>query len=795
LGVGLLTAAAITVVPTPAYAAPSTLGKSVQNITHPRANPANHGDTLNWVLDYGVTGPPGPATITDPIAGGQSYVPGSLHVPPGWTPQWSTDGTTFAPTEPGAGTVAVRATTPAARPGGTTLDTPLQPPVQASPVQTGGDGFTPILQRTAAGTTEVWNMYHHLNTVAPKLVCTDLATNALCAGGPWPKPVNTTPGPFGAGNTGDIASTLFSNYVRDPDTGVIYYPGVAGTSVGVGCLDLAARANCGFWPLAGTGTIRGLTGFVTTGGNVYGLGANGQVLCLGMASHTPCAGQPYAPIVPPSFNNPGDNPHATVVLVEGKMFASAGASGAAPMLGCFDPATQSTCTGWSTPKPVGPVGSDAYSTFTAFDTAGVPVGACAAAWSNVKPVTTCFTVAGASLTAPTVLTSLTNGDYVFQPEVVIAPDGHVRSYFAAWRGSPGQTVCYDWNTAASCAGFPLPAPHPTVNGGATRDYGYTYDSTTDCLIALGDAGVLFSIDPATGGSPCIHSGASAALHPAAFYCDGGTGHVQGYRDARLENINLANVNLAASTVEVRDTGGGPISTPGLAGDGTVDLSGISVAAHPDITVTTSLVLNNGSDFTGTNHPTMVLSYDGDAPQVCFQTTVAADCAATGVANTATGADAAGGFTSNTVNLAVAPGSACQPNVTVNKEICGSHDVHDCGPGGYGPWVKQAPVGILGLLYAHPYWRITVTDNGPVGITGAKVIDGAEPSCVSAAGTFDLAAGASKQVYCSTTVLLSLLPLTNTAAVKYTPANSPAGTHPTTTAGSSAKACSLLCLLI
>jgi hypothetical protein len=85
---------------------------------------------------------------------------------------------------------------------------------------------------------------------------------------------------------------------------------------------------------------------------------------------------------------------------------------------------------------------------------------------------------------------------VFDPEVVVAPNGHVRGYFAAWRGSPGQTACYDWNTAGSCTGFP--APHPTVNGGATRDYGYAYDSTTDCLVALGDAGVLFSVDPATG---------------------------------------------------------------------------------------------------------------------------------------------------------------------------------------------------------------------------------------------------------------------------------------------------------
>jgi hypothetical protein len=136
-------------------------------------------------------------------------------------------------------------------------------------------------------------------------------------------------------------------------------------------------------------------------------------------------------------------------------------------------------------------------------------------------------------------------------------------------------------------------------------------------------------------------------------------------------------------------------------------------------------------------------------------------------------------------------------VTVNKEICASNDDLDCGPGGAGPWVKQAPVGILGVLLAHPRWRITVTNNGPVDAVQVRINDQVEPTCPSAAGTFDLAAGASRQVYCSTSILLSLLPLlplTNTAAATFVPANSPPGTKPTTTAGSSAVACSLLCLL-
>lgn len=114
-----------------------------------------------------------------------------------------------------------------------------------------------------------------------------------------------------------------------------------------------------------------------------------------------------------------------------------------------------------------------------------------------------------------------------------------------------------------------------------------------------------------------------------------------------------------------------------------------------------LVLRNSDDVTSGNQPHVVVSFTGDPPQVCFQTTAAAACTATSVTDTANGTDATGTFTSGTVRLAVAPGAACQPNVVVDKEICASDDNVDCGPGGAGPWVKQTPAGLLGLLLAHP----------------------------------------------------------------------------------------------
>ena len=783
-------------VPAQANAAtPSVLAKSAQDVTHPGASPASHGDTLNWVLSYAdnAGASPAPATITDPIGGAgntQTYVPGSLRVPPGWTTSYSTDGSTFGTSDPGTATVAVRATNSTARQGGTNLGNLLLAPVQPTATSTGGDGYTPIIYRADNGDVEAWNIYHHLNAGAPKVVCSDLATATKCAGGSWPAPLNTTPGPLGAEGPDNVGSTLTPQYVQDPNRpGVVYYAAITPASVGVGCLDMGARANCGYVPLESiaNGT---LSGFVAQGGDIYGVGADGRVLCMTIASQAPCASEPYAAVVPGNRVGAAGNFEGSLAVAGGKVFMSS--SSTQPALGCFDPATTSACAGWPSAKPVGPAGVGTFSAYPDYNQAGTDIGACSTTSGAV--VSTCYAIDGSSVAAPTVFSAV-NGQSVFSTETARAPGGDLKSYTGAWSAANnGFTVCYDWTTAAACAGFPLPDAHPTVNGGATRDYGYSYDPTTRCLFGLGDAGVLFSLDPTTGSTPCIHSGASVTLSPSTFYCDGGANHVHGYTNATLEGINLADVDLSSSTVDVTDPGGAEIASPAFAADGSIDLSGISVVQHPSITVSVHLVLLNSNDFTGGNQPHVVVSFAGDAPQVCLQTTVAPTCTASAVTDTANGADATGTFTSNPVTVPVAPGAGCQPNVTVNKEICASNDDQDCGPGGAGPWVKQAPVGLLGLLFAHPRWRITVTDNGPVGITGARVNDAVEPTCGSAAGTFDLAAGASRQVFCSTSILVSLLPLTNTTSVTFVPVNSPSGTKPSTTASSSAIACSLLCAL-
>ena len=134
---------------------------------------------------------------------------------------------------------------------------------------------------------------------------------------------------------------------------------------------------------------------------------------------------------------------------------------------------------------------------------------------------------------------------------------------------------------------------------------------------------------------------------------------------------------------------------------------------------------------------------------------------------------------------VTPPSSAQADVvamTVNKEVCTSPTAADCATGGAGPWAKSTtvPVG------ASAFWRITATNTGSAPLVGVTLADVAEPTCVTAAGTFTLAVGESKQFYCATANLTAAKTNTVTATFPAQP-GSPAGTPPTTTPPSTAMA--------
>lgn len=102
------------------------------------------------------------------------------------------------------------------------------------------------------------------------------------------------------------------------------------------------------------------------------------------------------------------------------------------------------------------------------------------------------------------------------------------------------------------------------------------------------------------------------------------------------------------------------------------------------------------------------------------------------------------------------------NLVVAKTVCSSLTSSDCS-GPAGPWVETAnlPSG------SAAHWRITVTNNGEVGLTDITVTDEGEPACAQA--PFSLAVGASTTFYCSTANVTA--GRTNTVTAQYVPPGS------------------------
>ncbi|MFG2909765.1 hypothetical protein ACGF13_32490 [Kitasatospora sp. NPDC048286] len=763
---------------------PVTLTKTGTDLATGSTTTAAPGDPIRWVVS--ATNPentPVSTTITDVIQGGpgstpqtQTYVPGSLQVPPGFSKEWSTNGgTTFTTTDEGTATNALQASNPKLSAPATGAVVPIPPPFKPVNTATGGDGFTPILFTATingVATPQAWNIYHHGSSNTAAVVCTDLLSNGPCpapSGAPttWPQPLNSSvPG----ATTGDLGSTRTPTYVLDGSK--LYYAAVDRVvfqRIGVGCIDLQAQASCGFTVLQeGSGTV---IGGVVEGPNglIYAVSSTGEILCYDRTANASCG--TFNIGLPPNEAGgfPGDYV-GTMTVVNGKVYATDNQRNPLPsVMGCFDPSTGAACTGWATPKVVvtpissGPARVD--NVFAMHDSSGAATGVCTIAGGvdqqTNPPIGTpvCFDFAGNPIAAPPGLQTLVStnvgpGEANYQvPLTITSPNGHLETEFPFWLYT-GNTptlsstlFCYDWTIQGPCAQYGtngvVDGP-PNVNGGLTTPYGFAYDG--QCKYSLGDAGYLFSLDPVTGASPCLKTRAQSTINPSAYYCDGATGHVRSYGTVSLFGIDPTTVNFNQSTVTVLAADGTTIGTfPFDPATGTADISSVPIADQP-IQVIGNIDLINDSSFTG-GQPQMQVTFVGDAPQICYDTTVGTDCAITSVSDHASAVtNGSAPVTSNTATLQVTPGPDCAPQLTINKEVCTSGNAADCGNGGVGPWAKNATVAPGGTAY----WRITVTNTGTVPITGITLTDSVSPSCVTAAGTFDLAAGASHQVFCDLT---------------------------------------------
>ncbi|WP_405691293.1 hypothetical protein [Streptomyces sp. NBC_00057] len=756
------------------------LVKTGKDVVTGSTTTANPGDAIQWTVSYtNPDGSPTSTSITDVIQGGpgstpqtQTFVPGSLKVPPGFTAQWSTDGgSSFGTEDAGRATNAVRAVNPQAPSPATAQAAVLPPPFNPVTQQTGGDGWVPILHTATVNgveTPQIWNIYHEAHSAdGAAVVCTEVRTSKGCTSPTgeartWPQAMNSS---VAEALKGDLRTNFSPTYVQSGSK--LYYPAYLGRSpspIGVGCLDLQAQQSCGFTALTTANAVIGVV--QAPNGKIYAASGTGAVLCFDPGAGAACG---TFDIGLPTVMRGG------LTVVDDRVFVTAGGA-----VGCFDSARGAVCEGWTSPRS----GPAALGIYPHHDADGKKTGVCVTDSSSVDVA--CWDIQGSAIADPPglqTLLSMNGRALAAAPLTFQAPNGHTQSLFPSW-AQGGTAYCYDWTTRSPCAGFgnigPGAANFPSIGNGNNMLYGFAYDE--QCSYALGHMGYLFSIDPVTGSTPCLRVAAKMKVDPSQSYCDGQDGHVKSYSKVSLGGIDPKTVRFADSSVAVKDSSGKTLGTfPFDPASRTADISSIPTTVGP-ITVTTRVALETTSSFTETNQPQVIVSWDGDAPQMCFRTEPVSDCAVTSVHNQATLVTGSlAPVASNRVSFHVAPSEGCLPKAEVVKEVCTSTDKAACGKDGAGPWASSTTVPWGGTAY----WRITVTNTGPVAITGATLNDQQEASCVKAAGAFDLAVGKSTHFFCSTSKITK--DTTNTVTASFVPADSLPGTKPITTAPSSATA--------
>jgi hypothetical protein len=519
----------------------------------------------------------------------------------------------------------------------------LPPTFGAMTTPTGGDGFIPILHTTADGTPEIWNIYHHQRA---QIVCTNRLTASRCEGWSGARYLFASATPFLTfvpyGQS--VVTTVRADAtVQDPSNAAVIWmtsliaDGTTGKfTVDELCINLDTQSTCGATPLtpvsegADTSVINRTAEPQLVGSKIYTpFFAGHAMLCYDLSTSSPCAGQPY-PI-------PLTAGYAITPAHDGRIYGSdADIANGVLRAWCFDTATNAPCRAWpiavdqASTEPFAGDGIELYTYDASGNVSGVCVG-----WSRAGGAfhLGCSDLNGNGVDVPPGFPlpnpQLTQGGLVssFEGLAITAPNGHAVTFMPLLVSSAatfaqvvnGGTLCYDWTTSSPCApsntGIPGFVRYPTVNGGATKDYGYAYDG--QCVFGLGDAGWLWTFDPLTGDSPCRKTQTTVAIDPAAFYCDGRSGHVQSYATVSLRDMDLSTVQFPSSKVVVKDPSGAVLATfPVDPATGSADISSIPVRPG-GIQVVFDIGLINDSAFTSTTRPKALVAFSGDTPQLCL----------------------------------------------------------------------------------------------------------------------------------------------------------------------------------
>lgn len=658
------------------------------------------GDTVRWVIDYDNVsgGVLEGVQIDDPIGANQSFVPGSLEVPPGWQALFSTNGINFSTTEPLTGVTDLRATADLVPPG-TGVAAALPRPFEPTLTGSGGDGTNPILFGD-----RIFTHFHHQPADRNQINCIERSTGQVCAG--YPYTFESTPGPGRAGGQGfgDISTTFWPEQDQNDGLSIkgtrLFYGAQRALDWGVGCWDLATAENCGYLELAADRIFPNLNPAVfegphRIGDRLYFADFRNQVFCFDLATETACPGFPVdVADVGDGMPDVDVSKHSVVMALEvigDRLYfiqnyvgvqTAIGVLGA--VLTCFDSTTNTRCAGWTSELvPGSDIGISPASagTYARKTPAGTADAVCVQGNQSANPENPgayfhqCYDLnTAAQVPVPAKL------DAVLKPgasgsTLFLEMEDGIRTYFphrffdndqdfpgtSVWKG---ETICYDWSLRDVCPNFDLVDGQNdglrrwVVDVGVTQDYGYASDGT--CLFGLGNQGVLWSFDPESGSTPCLTT--DLTLTAPDFFCDG-EGHPFTWDRIELSDIDLTpGVDFSIFDVKVFDNLGtlrlGPIKMVGTSG--VLDLSGIPVGPNTEtLTVEIQATALSTAPWDDGDPPLVVTTFDADASaQFCFETQIPDVC------------DTIEGPIENTVTTALGASATASLAFVENIDTCG-----------------------------------------------------------------------------------------------------------------------------
>lgn len=554
--------------------------------------------------------------LTASLDGSHALKAGSVKTAAGWTAGGTGADSRAVTATPGNGALVGDARS-------TAFPRPLPPVSQG----TGGDGHVPILVGT-----KVFAFFHHSHPTS--VTCVDRRTGQVCPG--YPHTLNV--------GSSDIIGPAAVVGTRMYVHALLAGPSPVNGPLGLYCWDAATDASCGIVIVARTSTAGdpGGSAPVLAGGKIYMTGDPGQLYCVDPATNDLCAVHPTIP-TGLSTTNGGIYDivtHGTRVFV----------SRASDKVACLDVAAATTCSGWDTPKNL-----SNWNLVNQHDASGAAVGVCAVVSGSGKCVRD---------DDPGTVTTLTGwpttDDYYQTTEEA---ETGVRTLVGSL--SHSGLACWDWSTLAPCTGGGYDSGgwlnQDISNNYLPSAYGATFDGS--CVVALGDPGKVFTVDPA-GSAPCTSLGTGAqasAVDLRDQRCDGTVG---GGRWKVVRLLDTASGELSRATVVVKDASTGAVLAQGDVTSGTLDLSGIDPAAHPALVVdATSVSANGTTPWDDAIPPRVRLEWTADPQPLCFATTTAPQCAA-GDGSVGVSARAAGVGAAADRRLTVRHSTSCAVAVAV-----------------------------------------------------------------------------------------------------------------------------------